>query len=120
MSLFNFFKDNIKGVIKFFKTRTNKKKANITISYINDKLIVSNTGLCETTNIEIYIDEKEINKTNVFGFFSSEMDFSLLRPSNSISIKSSKNLSTKSNFKVKVRWKDKRKKINEHIDIINI
>ncbi len=58
------------------------------VSFINEKLIISNKGKSNARNIKIYIDDKEIQKSETFGAYAQNMDFSLLTTNNSIGIKS--------------------------------
>lgn len=120
ISLITFFRDVIKDFIKYIKEKNEAKKAKITISYINDKLIISNKGISNAQNLRIYVDNEEIQEKSVFSVFARDMDFSMLSPNNSYSIKHIKALNTKRNYKIKVIWDDKNSKNNMVEDIINI
>ena len=120
ISLITFFRDVIKDFIKYIKEKNEAKKAKITISFINDKLIISNKGIANAQNLKIYVDDEEIQKESVFSVFARDMDFSMLSSNNSYSIKCIKALNTKRNYKIKVIWDDKKSKNNIVEDIINI
>lgn len=120
ISIIGFFKDNIKDIIKHHKNKKMSKSAKITTSYINEKLIISNKGQSDARNLRIYIDDIEIEHSNMFSAFARNMDFSLLTPNNSIPIKSIITMGTKRSFKIRIKWEDDNKTDNEMNDIINI
>ena len=120
ISLIGFFKDNIKEVIIHNKTKKEDKSAKLTISFINEKLIISNKGKANARNVKIYIDDKEVQKSETFGAYAQNMDFSLLTANNSIGIKSIVHMSSKRNFRIKVTWEDDNSKNNITEDVINI
>ena len=120
ISIIGFFKDNIKDIIQHFKTKKETKSAKITISYINEKLIISNKGQANARNVKILVDDVEIEHSSAFAAFFRNMDFSLLSPNNSFGIKSIINMGTKGSFNIKVLWEDDNSKNNKTEDIINI
>lgn len=121
ISIIGFFKDNIKEIISHSKTKKENKSAKLTVSYLNQKLIISNKGKANAKNIKIFIDDTEIQNSHNFGVFARKMDFSLLTPNNSFAIKSFFSLNDKKlNFKVRVIWEDENSKNNESEDVINI
>lgn len=120
ISIIGFFKDNIKDIIQHFKIKKETKSAKITISYINEKLIISNKGQANARNVKILVDDVEIEHSSVFAAYARNMDFSLLSSNNSIGIKSIINMGTKGSFNIKVLWEDDNSKNNKTEDIINI
>ena len=58
ISIIGFFKDNIKDIIKVCKNKKINNSAVISVSYINEKLIISNKGKSNAMNIHIYIDNE--------------------------------------------------------------
>lgn len=121
ISIIGFFKDNVKEIISHRKTKKENKSAKLTVSYLNQKLIISNKGKANAKNIKIFIDDTEIQNSHNFGVFARQMDFSLLTPNNSFAIKSFFSLNDKKlNFKVRVIWEDDNSKNNESEDVINI
>ncbi len=120
ISIIGFFKDNIKDIIQHFKTKKETKSAKITISYINEKLIISNKGQANARNVKILVDDVEIEHSSAFAGFARNMDFSLLSTNNSFGIKSITNMGTKGSFNIKVLWEDDNSKNNKTEDIINI
>lgn len=120
ISVICFFKDNIKEIINHQKTKKENKSAKLTVSYLNQKLVISNKGKANAKNVNIFIDDIEIQNSAIFGAFSSNMDFSLLTPNNSFTIKSIINLGAKRNFKIKLMWEDENSKNNITEDIINM
>ena len=120
ISIIGFFKDNIKEIIQHFKTKKETKSAKITISYINEKLIISNNGQANARNVKILVDDVEVEHSSAFATFARNMDFSLLSPNNSFGIKSFINMGTKGSFNIKVLWEDDNSKNNKTEDIINI
>lgn len=120
ISIIGFFKDNIRDIISAFKNKKINNSAVITVSYINEKLIISNKGKSNATDIEIYIDEEDITKSGLFAPFARDMDFSLLTPGNSFGIKHIKYIGMKRNFNIKVKWKDNNSKNNYVQDLINL
>lgn len=119
ISIISFFKDNIKDIIKYQKNKKTNETAKITVSYINDKLIISNKGLSNAKNIRVYIDNIEIEHSTMFAAYARNIDFSLLTSGNSIGIRSVKSMGSKTNYKIKVKWEDKKSKNNEIEDVIN-
>ena len=111
---------NIRDIINAFKNKKINNSAVITVSYINEKLIISNKGKSNATDIEIYIDEEDITKSGLFAPFARDMDFSLLTPGNSFGIKHIKYIGMKRNFNIKVKWKDNNSKNNYVQDLINL
>lgn len=75
ISIIGFFKDNIKDIIQHFKTKKETKSAKITISYINEKLIISNKGQANARNVKILVDDVEIEHSSAFAAFARNMDF---------------------------------------------
>ena len=120
ISIIGFFKDNIKDIIQHSKTKKENKSAKITISYINQKLIISNKGQANARNLKILVDDIEIEHSDVFAAFARNMNFSFLSPNNSFGIKGILSMGTKRNFNVKVIWEDDNSKSNYTEDIINI
>jgi len=120
ISIVGFFKDNIKDIIIHNKAKKEDKSAKLMVSFINEKLIISNKGKSNARNITIYIDNIEIQKNDTFGAFAKNMDFSLLTSNNSIGIKSIIHTETKRNFKIKITWEDDNSKNNIIEDVINI
>ncbi len=120
ISVVGFFKDNIKDIIIHNKTKKEDKSAKLMVSFINEKLIISNKGKSNARNIKIYIDDKEIRKNETFGAYAQNMDFSLLTTNNSIGIKSIIHTETKRNFRIKLIWEDDNSKNNVTEDMINI
>lgn len=120
ISIIGFFKDNIKEIINYNKSKKNSKSAKISVSYINKKLIISNKGQSDARNLKIYIDDDEIEHSSIFAAYARYMNFSLLTPNNSLSIQSVVSLGSKRDYKIKVKWEDDNKKDNEMNDIINI
>lgn len=120
ISVICFFKDNIKEIINHHKTKKENKSAKLTVSYLNQKLVISNKGKANAKNVNIFIDDIEIQNSATFGASSRNMDFSLLTPNNSFTIKSVVTLGTKRNFKIKLIWEDENSKNNITEDIINI
>lgn len=120
ISVVGFFKDNIKDIIIHNKTKKEDKSAKLMVSFINEKLIISNKGKSNARNIKIYIDDKEIQKSETFGAYAQNMDFSLLTTNNSIGIKSIIHMGTKRNFRIKLIWEDDNSKNNVTEDVINI
>ena len=120
ISIIGFFKDNIKDIIQHLKIKKETKSAKITISYINEKLIISNKGQANARNVKILVDDVEIEHSSVFAAFARNMNFSLLSPNNSIGIKSIINMGTKCSFNIKVLWEDDNSKNNKTEDIINV
>ncbi len=120
ISIIGFFKDNIKDVIKYSKNKKESKSAKITISYINQKLIISNKGKSNARNIKVLVDDIEIEHSNTFAAFARNIDFSLITPNNSIGIKSISDLNSKRSFKIKVFWEDDNVKNNYIEDVINM
>ena len=86
ISIIGFFKDNIKDIIQHFKTKKETKSAKITISYINEKLIISNKGQANARNVKISVDDVEVAHSSAFATFASNMDFALSSPNNSFGI----------------------------------
>lgn len=120
ISIIGFFKDNIRDIIIHNKTKKENKSARLMISFINEKLIISNKGKSNARNIKIYVDDKDIQKSETFGAYAQNMDFSLLTTNNSIGIKSIIHMGTKRNFRIKLIWDDDNSKNNIAEDIINI
>lgn len=120
ISLITLFRDVIKDFIEYIKEKNEAKKAKITISFINDKLIISNKGIANAKNLRIYVDDDEIQKNSVFSAFARDMDFSMLSSNNSYTIKCIKTLNSKKSYKIKVIWEDEKSKNNIVEDIINI
>lgn len=120
ISIIGFFKDNIRDIIIHNKTKKENKSAKLMISFINEKLIISNKGKSNARNIKIYVDDKEIQKSETFGAYAQNMDFSLLTTNNSIGIKSIIHMGTKRNFRIKLIWDDDNSKNNITEDVINI
>lgn len=120
ISIIGFFKDNIRDIIIHNKTKKKNKSAKLMISFINKKLIISNKGKSNARNIKIYVDDKEIQKSETFGAYAQSMDFSLLTTNNSIGIKSIIHMGTKRNFRIKLIWDDDNSKNNITEDVINI
>lgn len=120
ISIVGFFKDNIKDIISVCKNKKINNSAVITISYINEKLIISNKGKSNARNIQIYVDDEDITKSSLFSPFAREMDFSLLTPGNSFGIKHIKHMGMKRNFNIKVKWKDNHSENNNFEDVINL
>lgn len=120
ISVISFFKDNIKELIIHNKTKKEDKSAKLTISFINEKLIISNKGKSNARNIKIFVDDKEIEKNETFGVYAQNMDFSLLTTNNSIGIKSIIHMGTKRYFRIKLTWEDDNSKNNITEDVINI
>lgn len=120
ISIIGFFKDNIRDIIIHNKTKKKNKSAKLMISFINKKLIISNKGKSNARNIKIYVDDKEIQKSETFGAYAQSMDFSLLTTNNSIGIKSTIHMGTKRNFRIKLIWDDDNSKNNITEDVINI
>ena len=119
VSIIGFFKDNIKDMIRHCKKVKENKKAKIIISYRNEKLIITNKGHSNARNVKIFIDDKEIEKNEIFGTFARDMNFSLLCSNNSFEIKITQCLSTKRSFYIKVFWDDDNSKNNQSENIIN-
>lgn len=120
ISIVGFFKDNIKDIISVCKNKKINNSAVITISYINEKLIISNKGKSNAKNIQIYVDDEDIIKSSLFSPFAREMDFSLLTPGNSFGIKHIKHMEMKRNFNIKVKWTDNHSENNNFEDVINL
>lgn len=120
ISVIGFFKENIKDILIHKKNKKEEKSAKITISYINNKLIISNKGKSNAKNVKIYVDNIEIEHSNTFSAFAKDMDFSILTPNNSFGIKSITSLGSKRNFNIKVKWEDDNSKNNCVEDVINI
>ena len=120
ISLISFFKDNIKEIITASKNKKINNSAVITVSYINEKLIISNKGKSNAENIRIFIDDEDITKNSIFGVFAKNMNFSLLSPNNSFGIKHIKSFGMKNSFNIKVIWEDNNSKNNSVEDIINL
>lgn len=120
ISIIGFFKENIKDILIHKKNKKEEKSAKITISYINNKLIISNKGKSNAKNVKIYIDNIEIEHSNAFSTFAKNMNFSILTPNNSFGIKSIISLGNKRNFNIKVEWEDDNSKNNCIEDVINI
>ena len=120
ISIVGFFKDNIKDIISVCKNKKINNSAVITISYINEKLIISNKGKSNAKNIQIYVDDEDITKSSLFSPFAREMDFSLLTPGNSFGIKHIKHMGMKRNFNIKVKWTDNHSENNNFEDVINL
>ena len=120
ISIIGFFKDNIKDIIIAYKSMKSNNSAVISISYINEKLIISNKGKSNARNIKIYVDNENIISRGVFSVFAKEMNFSLLTPENSFCIKHFKYMGMKSSYNIKVTWEDNNSKNNIIEDIINL
>ena len=120
ISIIGFFKDNIKDIISMCKNKKINNSAVIAISYINEKLIISNKGKANARDIKIYVDNEEIIKNSLFSPFARDMDFSLLTAGNSFGIKHIKYMGMKRNFNIKVKWKDNNSDTNSFEDIINL
>lgn len=120
ISIVGFFKDNIKDIIIHNKNKKEDRSAKLTVSFINEKLIISNKGKSNARNIKIYVDDDEIQKTSTFGAYAQNMDFSLLTTNNSVGIKSIVHMDTKRNFRIKLIWEDDNSKNNVIEDIINL
>lgn len=120
ISIICFFKDNIKDIIKAYQNKKVNNSAFISISYINEKLIISNRGKSNAKNINIYVDNDDITKHSLFSVFAKDMNFSLLTPGNSFGIKHIKYMGMKTNFNIKVTWEDNNSKNNIIEDVINI
>ena len=108
-----YFNENYKGLV-IIENEYND------VSFINEKLIISNKGKSNARNIKIYVDDKEIQKSETFGAYAQNMDFSLLTTNNSIGIKSIIHMGTKRNFRIKLIWDDDNSKNNITEDVINI
>lgn len=119
ISILTFLKDGIGDYIDYRKTKKEEKKAKIVISFINDKLMISNKGKAIAKNLRIYVDNEEIQKSSVFSSYARDMDFSLLSTYNSYKINFIKALNNKKNYKIKVIWDDANSKNNVVEDIIN-
>ena len=120
ISILGFFKDNIKEIINYKKNKKESNSAKLTVTYLNQKLIISNKGKENAKNVNIFVDDVEIKSSPTFGGFSRSMDFSLLTPNNSFAIKSSTTLGSKRTFKIKLIWEDKNSKNNIIEDVINL
>lgn len=120
ISIISFFKDNIKDIIKACQNKKINNSAVISVSYINEKLIISNKGKSNAMNIHIYIDNEDITESGLFAPFARDMNFSLLTPGNSFGIKHIKYMGMKRNFNIKVTWEDNNSKNNFAEDVINV
>lgn len=120
ISIIGFFKDNIKDIKNAYQNNKINNSAIITISYINEKLIISNKGKASAKNIQIYVDNENIDKNGLFSAFAKDMNFSLLTPGNSFGIKHIKYMEMKRNFDIKVIWEDNNSKNNIIEDVINL
>lgn len=120
ISILSFFKDNIKDIIKFCKNKKINNSAIITISYINEKLIISNKGKSNANNIKIYVDNEDIKNNGLFSVFARDMNFSLLTPNNSFGIQHIKYMGMKRSLEIRVTWEDNNSKNNMIEDIINL
>ena len=120
ISIIGFFKDNIKDIIKVYQNKKVNNSAVISVSYINEKLIISNKGKSNAMNIHIYIDTEDITESGLFAPFARDMNFSLLTPGNSFENKHIKHIGMKRNFNIKVTWEDNNSKNNFIEDVINI
>ena len=76
ISIIGFFKDNIRDIINAFKNKKINNSAVITVSYINEKLIISNKGKSNATDIEIYIDEEDKIVLKKYSNLKNIKDFS--------------------------------------------
>ena len=119
LSVLALFKDLIKEIFNYIAKQKEKGAANITINYINDKLIVSNKGLHYACNVKVYIDDIDIIKHPVFGISAKSMDLSYLSSGSSFSFKPLLTLSSKKTYTVSVMYDDS--KSNRVVEnIINI
>ncbi len=120
ISLIALFKDMIKDLIAYKNRKRDLKKAEIKISHINKKLIISNHGKAPARNIKIFINDKPIEENYHFNVYASRMDFSILTSNNSLGISYVQDFNMDTSYKVKVIYDDNLKNNNEVEDIINV
>ncbi len=120
ISVLSFFKSNISDFLNYKKNKKSNNSAKIKVSFKNKKLIISNVGKSDARNIEVFIDEKEIQKAKQFASWVKNKNFSLLTPGNSIEINALVCYTDPKSYNVKVKWEDNFSKQNEIEDIINV